>query len=110
MSIDARHINVILYKPLEGSSYIQLPAELRNSNRGLVNIKNEDNECFRWCHIRCLNPQEKNPQRIIKSDREVLLQLDYDSIEFPVSVKDHSKLEWRNINIININVFSYKNK
>ena len=64
MSIDAHYINVILYKPLVSSSYIQLPAELRNSSGGLVNIENEDNEGFRWCHIRYLNPQEKDLQRI----------------------------------------------
>ena len=40
-----------------------------------------------------------------KSDREVLLQLDYD---YPVSTKDYSKLEWKNT--ININVFGYENK
>ena len=29
---------------------IELPTELRNSSKGLINIKNKD-ECFRWCHI-----------------------------------------------------------
>ena len=86
-SIDKRYINTVVWDPLKGSSYIQLPAELRNASIGLVNIKNEDNECFRWCHIRYLNPQQKEPQRIKKSDWEVLLELDYESIEFPVSVQ-----------------------
>ena len=22
------------------------------------------NECFKWCHFRFLNPQDKNPERI----------------------------------------------
>ena len=30
-------------------------------------MKNEDDECFRWCHIRYLNPQDKDPQRIKKT-------------------------------------------
>ena len=47
--------------PLNGSSYIELPPELRNPAKGLINLKNNDNECFRWCHIRCLNAQEKDP-------------------------------------------------
>lgn len=38
--------------------------ELKKEVQGLINLKNEDNECFRWCHIRHLNPQDKNPQRI----------------------------------------------
>jgi len=66
--IDNRYINIVKYNPLKGSSYINLPKELGNSAKGLINIKNQDNECFRWCHIRHLNPQEKYPQRIKKTD------------------------------------------
>ena len=68
--IDSHYLNVTLYKPLNGSSYIKLPTDLRNTKKGLINIKNEDNECFRWCHIRHLNPQEKNSQRIKKEDKK----------------------------------------
>ena len=39
----------------------QLPKELRNPMKGLINIQNEDNECFRWCLIRYLNSvKQKN--------------------------------------------------
>ena len=61
--IDSHYINVTTYTPLHGSSYIELPTELKNPKKGLINIKNKDDECFRWCHIRHLNPQEKNPQK-----------------------------------------------
>ena len=54
--IDSHYLNVTLYKPLNGSSYIKLPAKLGNSRKGLINLKNKDNECFRWLHIRHLNP------------------------------------------------------
>ena len=53
--INNHYINITKYEPLKGKSYIQLPVELRNASKGLINIKNEDNECFRWCHIRHLN-------------------------------------------------------
>ena len=79
-----------------------------SSKKGLVNLTNDDNECFRWCHIRYLNPQEKDPQRVTKSDKEILLQLDYEGIELPVSVKDYTKFEWKNTT--NINVFGYEKK
>ena len=59
-SIDNHYLNIVKYKPLKGSSYIQLPLELQNSAKGLINIKNDDNECFRWCHVRFLNPILKN--------------------------------------------------
>ena len=67
--VDNNYINFVNYKPLNGSSYIELPTELRNSGKGLVNMKNKDDECFRWCHIRHLNPQKKYPQRIKRADR-----------------------------------------
>ena len=56
-SVDSHHLNIVKYEPMKGSSYIQLPQELRNSAKGLINMKNNDNQCFRWCHIRHLNPQ-----------------------------------------------------
>ena len=80
--IHNNYINVTTYKPLNGSSYIELPTELRNPKKELINIKNEDNECFRWCHIRHLNPQEKNPQRIKKEDKKMINELNYDGIDF----------------------------
>ena len=39
--------DVVNYKPLECKSYIPLPKELQNSLKGLINLKNEDSECFR---------------------------------------------------------------
>ena len=64
--VDNRYINIVQYNPLKGSSYIQLPSELRNFAKGLINLKSNDSECLRWCDIRHLNPQEKHPQRIKK--------------------------------------------
>ena len=86
-SVESHYLNIVKYKPLKGSSYIELPEELRNSVKGLINMKNKDNECFRWCHIRHLNPQNKDPQRIKKADRQYIEKLDYSGIEFPVNVK-----------------------
>ena len=106
--IDSHYLNVTLYKPLNDSSYIELPLELRNTKKGLINIKNEDNECFRWCHIRQLNPQEKNPQRIKKEDKDMVDRLDYSGVKFPISKKDYNKIEKKNG--IRVNVFGYENK
>ena len=107
-SVDNHYLNIVQYQPMKGSSYIKLPQELRNGKKGLINMKNEDNECFRWCHIRRLNPQDKNPQLIKKSDKEFIKKLDYSGIEFPVTVKQYNKIEKQNE--ININVFGYENK
>ena len=105
-SVDSHYLNIVKYKSLKGSSYIKLPKELQNSVKGLINIKNEDNECFRWCHIRHLNPQQKDPQRIKKTDKRYVEKLDYSGIDFPVNVKQYNKIEKQNST--NINVFGYE--
>ena len=107
-SVDSHYLNIVKHKPMKGKSYIKLPPELQNSSKGLINIKNNDNECFRWCHIRHLNPQEVHSERIKTSDRSFINKLDYSNIEFPVKVNDYNKIEKRNS--ININVFGYENE
>ena len=106
-SIGSHHLNIANYSPLKGSSYIELPSEIKKS-QGLINIKNTDNECFRWCHIRHLNPQKKDPQRIKKIDKKFVEKLDYSNIEFPVTVKQINKIEKQNN--IRINLFGYEEK
>ena len=107
-NVDSHYLNIVKYEPIKGNSYIKLPQELRNSAKGLINLKNEDDQCLRWCHIRYLNPQTKDPQRIKKSDKQYVSNLNYDGIEFPVATKHYNKIEKQNE--ININVFGYEDK
>ena len=51
-NVESFYINIANYEPLSGSSYIPLPKELNNSIKGLINIKNKDQKCFIWCHLR----------------------------------------------------------
>ena len=84
------------YNPLEGGSWIDLPPEFKNPKYGLVNMKNKDNECFRWCHIRRFNPQEKDPQGIKKEDKLLVDNYDYSGVDFPVKDKHYSRIEAQN--------------
>ena len=104
--IDSHYINVTLYKPLNGSSYMELPTELRNPKKGLINIKNKDDECFRWCHIRHLNPQTEHHERIKKEEKKMINELNYDGNDFPLSQNHHNKVEKQNS--IRINVLGYE--
>ena len=104
--IDSHYINVTTYRPLHGSSYVELPTKLRNPKKGLTNIKNKDNECFRWCHIRHLNPPKKDPQRIKKDDKQFIGELNYKGIDLPVLQRQYNKIEKQNS--IRINVFGYE--
>ena len=63
-STESQYINISTYIPLSGSSYISLPEELRNPRKGLINIKNKDQKCFLWCHVRHINPSKEHPERI----------------------------------------------
>ena len=76
--------------------------------KGLINIKNNDNNCFLWWHIRHLNLVERNPQRITRKDRELVNKLDYEGINSHVSKKDYCRIEKQNK--ICINVFCFDNK
>ena len=105
--IEGHYLNVSKCNPLEGKSYIPLPKKLHH-NKGLININNKDDKCFLWCHVRHLNPQETNPQRIKRTDKELAEQLNYEGIEFPVKAKHYNKIEVQNK--IKINVFGYENK
>ena len=80
--IEDIYINVSNYDPLVGRSSILLPPELNNSMKGLINLKNKDIECFKWCHVRFINPQRRNPDRINKQDKKIAKTLDYRGINF----------------------------
>ena len=69
--VEGLYINTANYERLLGSSYMPLPKELNNSMKALINIKNKDLKCFMWCHIRLINPQNKNAERISKKDKEI---------------------------------------
>ena len=70
--IDSHYIYVTTHQTLHGSSYVEPPTKLRNPQKGLINIKNKDTECFRWCHIRHLNPQRKILRELRKMTNNLL--------------------------------------
>ena len=57
-------INLYKYTPLRGEGYILLPKHFDNNNKGLCNIKNDDEKCFMWCHIAFLYPPVKTNNKI----------------------------------------------
>ena len=62
--IESQYINISTYRPLSGSFYMDLPVELRSPRKGLINIKNKDQKCFLWCHVRHINSLKEHPERI----------------------------------------------
>ena len=87
LSRNFEYINVLTYRPLSGRSYKKLPVELKSPKKGLINIKNNDQKCFLWCHVRHINPVKIHSERITREDKRLVNSLHYDGIEFPVRVK-----------------------
>ena len=44
--IESQYINISTYRPLSGSSYIDLPVELKNPRKVLINIKTKIKNVF----------------------------------------------------------------
>ena len=65
-----------------------MPIELKHPKKRLINIKNNYQKCFLWCHVRHINPLNKHPERITRIDKEIAWNLNYDEIKFPVEEKD----------------------
>ena len=62
--IESQYINISTYGPLSGSSYMDLPIELKSPRKGLTKIKNKDKKMFLWCHVRHINSSNKHLERI----------------------------------------------
>ena len=61
--IESQYINISTYRLLSGSSYVELPAKLKSPKKGLINIKNNGQKCFLWCHVSYINPVKIHPER-----------------------------------------------
>ena len=76
--------------------------------KGLINLKNKDHQCFMWCHVRLINPQNRNAERINKQDNKIAANLNYLDIVFPLHINDYEKVEDKFQ--MQIKVFGYENK
>ena len=75
--------------------------------KGLINLKNKDDECFKWCHIRFINPTNSHPERINKQDKKIAETLDYKGIKFSMKARDFEIVEERfniNVNVLDMRI------
>ena len=106
--IESQYIKISTYRPLSGSSYIQLPVELKSPKKELINIKNNNQKLFLWCHVRHINPVKVDSERITWEDKKLANDLDYNRVEFPVQGKNFSKIEEKNNICINVVCDEYR--
>ena len=67
--ISSLDLHAAKYEPIGGSSYIPLLKFLA-AKKAIINLRNEDDECFKWTITRALNPVEKNSERNDRKLRE----------------------------------------
>ena len=105
-NIQQVNINYDKYNPTRGGSYIQTP-EWIALKRACINIKNDDNNCFKYS-IQCgvyqiynnKNPQEIRHYKNLQDD-----VLNWDNVKMPAGNKDIERLEESNEGIISVNVY-----
>ena len=61
-----------------------------------------------WCHIRMLNPQNRNAERTNKEDKKIAANLNHSEIAFSLDINDYEKIEDKFQ--MQVNVFGYENK
>ena len=105
-SIIALEVHTVKYEPLRGSSYIKLPDVLAKK-KAIINMENKDDECFKWCVTRALNPVVRDGERITKILREQSEKYDWSGIEFPLELKGIDCFEKQN-ETISVNVYGYE--
>ena len=107
-SIVSLEIHTVKYQPIGGSSYIPLPEYLAKK-QALINLKNNDDQCFKWAVTRAINPVEKNAERIDKKLKAKADTLNWDGITFPTPLSEIDKFE-RNNPTISVNVAGFAEK
>ena len=105
VSINRLEIRLGDWKPLGGSSFIPLPKKIRNKG-AVINMKNDDDQCFKWSVTRAMNPVEKNSERITKELKDQSVRLHWSGLLFPVDLKLIRVFEKFNPEI-SVNVFGF---
>ena len=98
-------IHFARWNPLRGSGWIALPPALQKK-KALINMKNNDDMCFKWCIARAVNPVQIHPERITPILREQAEELNWEGCKFPMAVNKIKLFESRNPHI-SVNCFGW---
>ena len=99
-------IHLTDFQLLRGSTFFPLPKKIA-TKKAVINMKNDDNLCFKWSVTRALHPVEKNSERITKILKYQSERLDWSGLKFPVDLNQITIFEKFNPSI-SINVFGFE--
>ena len=91
--------------PLRGSTFFPLPKKIA-TKKAVINMKNDDDQCFKWSVARALNPVDEHAERITKELKKQSEKLDWSGLKFPVELNQIAIFEKNNPQI-SINVFGF---
>ena len=75
--------------------------------KAIINLKNENDECFKWAITRSLNRVEQKLNVLIKKLREKSEVFNWDGLKFPVNLSDINKFKNHNSSF-SVNVLGYE--
>ena len=101
------HFDILVdkYTPLAASSYMALPKFLADK-KAIINPKNDDDECFKWCVTEAVYPQKRDCERITKKSRENAKLFNWKGIKFPMKKSQIDLFEKNNPEYA-VNVLGY---
>ena len=94
------------FQPLRGSTFLQLPRKIA-TKKAVINMKNDDDLCFKWSVTRARHPVDVHPERITKELKDQSERLDWSGLKFPVKL-DHIVIFEKLNPQISINVFGFE--
>jgi hypothetical protein len=100
MSTEFLTIGIIEYKPLDGSSYIELPKWIQKK-KAVIKVKNKDIKCLLWAILSAIYIQVKDPQRFTKY-KQYENELNFKGISFTTPINEIPKFEKQNNLIISV--------
>ena len=92
------YLNIAQYQPLRGSFYFDFPAQI---------VKNDDNKCFQ-CSILSARHTVRVHAGRVSHYKPYEQELNFDGIEFPVTIDKIPRFETRNN--IAVSIFSYEKR
>lgn len=95
-------VNINKYNLLSGSSYINLPMDIKHK-KAVINVKNTDDVCFTWALLSALYPVVRKVANRTSSYNQHFDKINMQGVEYPVTLADVGKVE--KLNDISINIF-----
>lgn len=95
-------VQINQFEPISGSSYIPTPKFLQNK-KGIINVKNRDQQCFKYAILSALFPVTSNAQ-LVSSYIHNTQKVNFEGLTFPVDIKGIGVFEKNNPNV-SINVY-----